>query len=241
MGIDMHCHVIGGGLDIDNALVGASVNPHMPDSIDRLNEAASFPEVALLKWIPSAQHISIDKVRKQFFEAMKETGLPLLCHVGPEYSFPEGIRRKELDDVDYLERPLGFGVKVIAAHCAAPVFPVIDKDQMGRLAGMMKEHNSKGDIRLWADTSALSLSTRLSYIPEILRHFNPEWLVHGSDFPIPIEGQPHMPAESNDVTNDEYKEICETRNPFDRDVRIKRAHGFAESVFGNAVNVLRMS
>lgn len=221
-------------------LVGASINPNMPKSLDRLKETASFPEVVLLKWIPSAQHIDINNVSGRFFEALKETKLPLLCHVGPEYSFPEGIRRKELDDVEYLEKPLGFGIRVIAAHCAAPVFPVIDKDQMRKLAAMMKDHNQKGEVKLWADISALSLSTRFSYIPEMLELFNPEWLVHGSDFPIPIEGGPHLPVVTNDITPAEYKEICETRNPFDRDLKIKRAHGFAESIFGNAEKALRM-
>jgi hypothetical protein len=31
-----------------------------------------------------------------------------------------------------------------------------------------------------------------------------------------------------------------TRNPFDRDVRIKRAHGFSDAILTNAEKVLRM-
>lgn len=221
-------------------LVGSSINPHRPDCVERLKEAASSPEVVLLKWIPSAQHIVMERVSREFFQALADTGLPLLCHVGPEYSFPEGIRNKGLDSVGQLEIPLAHGVRVIAAHCAAPVFPLIDKDEMRRLADMMARHNKTGGVQLWADTSALSLATRIPYIPEMLELFNPEWLIHGSDFPIPIEGWPHLPIITNGVTPAEYREICDTKNPFDRDVRIKRAHGFSDDILANAEKVLRL-
>lgn len=221
---------------------GASISPNRrkTDWLREIDFVCCDKDAVLLKWIPSAQHIEINRVKDEFFSALRETGLPLLCHVGPEYSFPEGIRRKELDMVEHLEKPLSHDIKVIAAHCAAPVFPLIDRNQMRKLAVMMEKNNARGEVKLWADTSALSLSTRLSCIPDILDLFNPEWLVHGSDFPIPIEGWPHLPIVTTDITPAEYKAICETKNPFDRDVKIKKAHGFAESILGNAEKALRM-
>lgn len=89
-------------------------------------------------------------------------------------------------------------------------------------------------------TSALSLSTRLPYIQEIVETFPSEWLVHGSDFPIPIDSWPHLPLVTHDITPEEYIKICKTKNPFDRDVRIKRAHGFSGSILENAEEVLRL-
>lgn len=41
------------------------------------------------------------------------------------------------------------------------------------------------------------------------------------------------------ITFSEYTRIIKTENPLDRDVRIKRAYGFSDSILGNAVKVLR--
>jgi len=91
---------------------------------------------------------------------------------------------------------------------------------------------------LWGDTSAFSLMTRIPLLPEILETFPPEWLVHGSDFPIPIEGWVHLPGFTHDVTWEEYKHIKDTENLLDKDVMIKRAHGFSDSILENAEKVL---
>ncbi|RLA95027.1 MAG: hypothetical protein DRG69_04185, partial [Deltaproteobacteria bacterium] len=135
---------------------------------------------------------------------------------------------------------LEYGVRVIAAHCAAPVFPLFEKDEMKELYALMKDANGGGEVRLLADTSALSLSTRVPLIPKVLETFPPEWLLHGSDFPIPIDGWPHLPWVTHSVTPREYIRICRTKNPLDRDVRIKRAHGFADTILENAEGVFRL-
>lgn len=220
--------------------LGASVNPNGPRPLEALDEAASNPDTVLLKWIPSAQHIRAADVPEEFYRRLAECGLPLLCHVGPEYSFPEGIRNMALDHFSCLRKPLDLGVKVIAAHCASPVFPLIDQNVIPDFYRMMEEYNRGGDVRLWADTSALSLSTRLPVIPEILRTFPPEWLLHGTDFPIPIDGWPHLPFVNEGVGPKDYRRIVRTKNPFDRDVRIKRSHGFSDAVLENAEKVLRL-
>ncbi|NTU43676.1 MAG: hypothetical protein HGA78_11650, partial [Nitrospirales bacterium] len=89
--------------------------------------------------------------------------------------------------------------------------------------------------------SALSLATRLPFIAEILETFPPQWLVHGSDFPIPIDSWPHLPFVTQDITPEEYIGIYKTKNPLDRDARIKRAHGFSDAIIGNGEKVLRLS
>jgi hypothetical protein len=166
--------------------------------------------------------------------------MPLLCHVGPEYTFPEGIRRKKLDDFSRLEKPLEHGVTVIAAHCATPVFPIIDKNEVKEFYAFMEKANCNGKVQLWADTSALSLSTRIFLIPEIVKTFPSDWLIHGSDFPIPVDGWPHLPWVTHDMAPEEYIQIIKTKNPLDRDVRIKQAHGFSNAILENAEKVLRL-
>jgi hypothetical protein len=104
----------------------------------------------------------------------------------------------------------------------------------------MRAANSGGKINLWGDTSAFSLMTRIPILKEILDTFPPEWLVHGSDFPIPIEGWVHFPGFTQEVTWQEYKQIKETENLLDKDVMIKRAHGFSDAIIDNAERVLRL-
>jgi hypothetical protein len=220
---------------------GASVSPNRKDWEAELDYVINQTSAVLIKWIPSTQHIKVmDERHRDFYTALAKNNIPLLCHVGPEYSFPEGIRNKQLDNFKYLQRPLGYNVTVIAAHCASPVFPIIDQNVTQDFYMLMKDANAEGEIRLWADTSALSLATRLPLIPEILETFPPGWLVHGTDFPIPIDGWPHLPLVTHNITPEEYIEIRKTSNAFDRDVKIKRAHGFAESILGNAEKALRM-
>ncbi len=221
---------------------GASISPNRKgDWQSELEFVISQPEAVLIKLIPSTQHIKLrDEEHKDFFRALAAKKMPLLCHVGPEYSFPEGIRNRQLDNFRHLEKPLGYGVTVIAAHCATPVFPVIDKNEIGEFYKFMESANSGRKTKLWADTSALSLSTRIPFIQEILETFPPGCLVHGTDFPIPIDSWPHLPLVTHDITPEEYLGICKTKNFLDRDVRIKRAHGFSDSILANAEKVLRM-
>lgn len=221
--------------------LGASVSPNRKDWESELEFAITQMEAVLVKWIPSTQHIHLmDGRHRGFYKTLAKYNIPLLCHVGPEYSFPEGIRQRRLDDFRFLQKPLEHGVTVIAAHCATPVFPMIDRNYLREFYSLMKDANSGGKISLWADTSALSLSTRTPLIPQILETIPQNWLIHGSDFPIPIDGWTHLPWITYDMTPEEYLKIVKTKNPLDRDVRIKRAHGFQDSIMTNAEKVLRL-
>lgn len=221
--------------------LGASVNPNRKDWEDELKFVIEKTDAGLLKIIPSAQHIKLmDDDHKPFLNMLAKGGLPLLCHVGPEYIFPEGINRKELDNFRFLQNPLSCGVTVIAAHCAAPVFPIIDKDEIMAFSDFMNSINADGKTRLYSDTSGLSFSTRIPYIPEILRLLNQKWLVYGSDYPIPIDTWQHLPFITYHMDIKEYDDIINTKNPFDRDVKIKRAHGFSDFILDNTSKVLRI-
>jgi hypothetical protein len=77
MRIDIHCHATGKGTDISKIET----------------------EAVLIKLIPSTQHVHLmDASHRDFYDALHSANMPLLCHVGPEYSFPEGIREKGLDN-----------------------------------------------------------------------------------------------------------------------------------------------
>jgi len=221
---------------------GASVSPNRNDWKDEMDFVLSDPNMVLIKLIPSAQHIIISSPKHtKYYECLAANNMPLLCHVGPELSFPEGIREKQLDNYRYLEKPLECGVTAIAAHCATPVFATpFSNDEVREFYAFMQDANSGGNVRLFGDTSAFTLSTRLPVVNEILRTFPSEWLIHGSDFPIPIDGWAHLPLITPDITIEEYVQIQQTRNLLDKEVRIKRAHGFSDSILENAEKVLRL-
>jgi predicted TIM-barrel fold metal-dependent hydrolase len=219
---------------------GASISPNRKDWREEMEFVVNDPNAVLMKLIPSVQHINLrDRKHKDYYESLAKNKMPLLCHVGPEYSFPEGIRERERDNFRFLDKPLESGVTVIAAHCATPVFP-IDKNETKEFYAFMKSANSGNKIQLWGDTSAFSLLTRIPILEEILETFPPKWLVHGSDFPLPIEGWAHLPGLTHDITFKEYKEMRNTTNLLDKDVVIKRAHGFSDSILRNAEKVLRL-
>ncbi len=231
-------------------LLGASVHPDRPDWEEQLSEAIARGAV-LIKLIPSTQHIDLDARDgdpyryERYFRMLADNGVPLLCHVGPEYSYPEGIRNAELDDYNILDAPLACGVTVIAAHCASPVFPVIDRDTIDEFAGYMEKANNRhakntGYGMLYGDTSAFTLTSRLPFIRHLRERFPPEWLLNGSDFPLPIDGWVHNPLFSSSISFSEHLEIRRTTNPFDKDVRVKRAHGFSDSILTNPGTVLRI-
>jgi predicted TIM-barrel fold metal-dependent hydrolase len=220
---------------------GASISPNRKDWERELEYVVAQTNAVLIKLIPSTQHVYLmDSRHKDFYQALAAHHIPLLCHVGPEYAFTEGIRQRQLDNFRHLEKPLECGVTVIAAHCATPVFPLIDQPQIKEFYAFMKTANNDGTVRLWGDTAALSLSTRIALMPAIRDTFPAHWLVHGSDFPIPIEGWTHLPWITHDMTPQEYIRIWKTKNTLDKDVRIKRAHGFSDTVLENAEKVLRL-
>jgi predicted TIM-barrel fold metal-dependent hydrolase len=226
---------------------GASVNPNRKDWERELEYVLNLnhPKAVLIKWIPSVQHIDLrDKKHKEFYKALASHNMPLLCHLGLEPDFNEGINEWTLDNFRYLEKPLECGVAVIAAHCATPLFPLIyphkDRNRIKEFYAFMKNANGDGTVRLWGDTSAMSLFTRVPFIREILETFPSAWLLHGSDFPVPLEAWPHCPWLTHNVSREEYTKISENKNAFDRDVRIKRAHGFSDFILEHAEKILRL-
>jgi hypothetical protein len=222
-------------------LFGASVNPNRTNWEKELKFVLEETDAVLLKWVPSAMHIEVwNHDHKDFYKMLAASGMPLLCHVGPEYAFLEGVSQASLDNYKYLEVPLGYGVKVIAAHCAAPLFPTDSNDLDGFLS-FIKGCNSGGDVKLWADTSALTTATRVFLLGKIVQNIRPDWMIHGSDFPVPISGAEHLPLITYDMTAEEYYDIINTKNPFDIDVKIKRAHRFSDLILSNGENVLRMT
>ncbi len=136
-------------------LLGASVHPYDPEFKTRVARYVTAGAV-FLKWIPSAQQINLADPRvREALELLATAGrggrpLPLLLHVGPEYSIMttdprtwsydflswsfwdkvsnlfRGSKRWHTPDIEAIEanlsRGLDAGACVIFTHCGLPYF-----------------------------------------------------------------------------------------------------------------------
>ena len=215
-----------------NLLFGASINPYRQDAIQRLEQVAADGAV-LLKWLPSIQDIDpSDRRLIPFYLKLRELGLPLLTHTGSESSFT--WKKDELADPERLRLPLSLGVTVIAAHAASN----------GRNHG---EANFTRFLRLcaeypnlYADISALTQANRLGHLASLLRHKELHGrLLYGTDMPLLNTGITSPWFHAYRLSPRKLLRICGNRNPWDRDVELKRALGVTDEIFGNSSVVIK--
>lgn len=203
-----------------NLLWGASVNPHRPDALARLEWAKAHGAV-LVKWLPSIQHIDpADERLVPFYRKLVELQLPLLVHTGDEHSFTRA--ENHLGDPDRLRLPLREGVTVIAAH-AATTGKIDGARCFDRLARLLPEYPN-----LYADISSLTQLNKRAYLAELLQR--PEFahrLLYGTDYPLveirALVSPWHFPRQ---LTLRQRWQIAHLSNPWDRDVALKQALGF---------------
>ena len=207
-----------------NLLFGASVNPLRPDAVERLTWAKAHGAV-LVKWLPSIMEFDPSDPRFiPVYNKLVELNLPLLSHTGPDHSFSKADAA--LGDPEKLRLPLSLGVTVIAAHVAASG-KYHGERGADRLARMMREYPN-----LYADISALTLVNNLGYLHRAVHR--PEFagrLVYGSDFPL-IRTPLVSPWYSVRIPFREKFAIARHRNPWDRDVLMKRDLGASPEIFG---------
>ena len=221
-------------------LFGASVNPNRNDVMEELKYVVKETNAVLLKIIPSAQNIDLEDPRHfEFFRYLRDNDLPLLCHVGPELSLAEGINNKYFDQFYKLHVPLFYNVKVIAAHCAAPMWPW----QFYKIKPFLNflKYWNEVNVKLYTDISALTMSFRIPFLKKYIKQLNSEYLINGSDFPCPIEPWMHLPWITHNIKLKDYFDILKEKNPLDIDTKLKLYHGFNESVFSNYENILRLN
>jgi hypothetical protein len=152
----------------------------------------------------------------------------------PEHAVPVPLpvaEHQRLGDPRRLSRALDIGVTVIAAHAAARFFP-FEVDYLDDLAGMMREAESNGRWRLFADVSAMCLWPRIVTVPRVLASIPPERMVLGSDYPIPIADMP--PLLVRGLTPAEYGAIRKIRNPIEKNYRQLLAMGFPDTIGSRA-------
>ncbi|MCP3670690.1 MAG: amidohydrolase family protein [Gammaproteobacteria bacterium] len=179
-----------------------------------------------------------------YYKKLREHNIPLIIHVGSEYSIDSFT---EYEGTDMLRLPLETGVTVIAAHMGLGRInyklrfwrnlsknPTCFDDDYFKLLKMLKIHPN-----LYADISAILAPMRA----RALRHLSQQTDVHekilfGTDYPVPFT----VRLNSYDLSLDSRKIIAEVKNPFDRYMAVIQEYFPSDSpIYSNHSKVLNCS
>ena len=220
-----------------------SVNPRRLDALDRIDEYAERG-CRGAKFLQN--YWGLDLNHEQFipyYEKLVAQGLPLIVHVGSEYTIESDGRYEGIDMVDL---PLACGVKVIAAHMGLgrvnhKLMPWrnlsrnprhFDSDYFQLLEKLEQKEN------LYADISAILAPLRaralrhLSQAPQSVH----EKILFGTDYPVPFT----IKLNSYDMKWSKRNEIGKLGNPFDRYISVIAEYFPTDSpIFTNHQKVLK--
>lgn len=216
----------------NNLYFGASIHPFRKNAIEELRKVYDEKAV-LIKWLPSVQHIDpFDKRLIPFYDCMAELGLPLLTHTGDEHSFTRA--RNAFSDPARLRLPLDHGVTVIAAH-AATNGTNNGQRNFERLLPMFSEYPN-----LYADISSLTQINKWGHLQRILKHGEIlDRLIYGTDMPIIATAAVSPLYFAHTLGLGKAFELRKMKNPWDQDVKLKKALGVPRPIFEKAAALLR--
>ncbi len=194
----------------DHFLPGVSINPQRKDALDEIEKCVE-QGAALVKVLPNVQCFDpADRRYIPFYRALTGYGLPLLSHVGFEFSLIG--KDQSAGNPNRLRAPLDEGTRVIAAHScsyglgfAEPYFKVFLE---------MAKHYPN----LYADTSALTLPNRARMLFLLRRHPElQERLIFGTDYPLPVFSYPSIGRG--------FRKTIKAATPFDRQALVLESLG----------------
>ena len=195
-------------------LAGVSVNPRRRDALEELERCAAAG-AALVKVLANSQGFDPALPRfRPFYKALARLRLPLLAHVGFEFSLIG--HDQSVGDLARLVPALEEGVTVIAAHGASTGLFLFERHWalLRELAGRFPN--------FYADVSALTLFNRVGQLLRIRRH--PELfgrLLFGTDYPLPVYSYPCLLAGKAGA----WAAACAAGSRFDRQVLVLEALG----------------
>jgi predicted TIM-barrel fold metal-dependent hydrolase len=209
-------------------LPGPSVNPFAADALERLEYCIQEGAV-LIKWLPATQHIDPASPQlRDFYRLMAKHNLPLLIHIGRERTFEE--LSPQYGRLHRLELPLSLGVTVICAHSATRVLGTREPDDRPLLLEMLKKYP-----HMYLDNSGICNPSRFAHLPGLAKDpLIMSRTLYGSDWPVPsnaIYFLGKMPIKK-------VLELEQLKNPFDRDIEIKRYFGVPDETMTRANHVL---
>jgi predicted TIM-barrel fold metal-dependent hydrolase len=195
-----------------------SVNPRRLNALELIDEQVERG-CRGAKFLQNYWGVNLNEERWiPYYEKLKQYQIPLIIHIGSEYSISS---HPPYERIDMLDLPLAIGVKVIAAHMG--LGRVNDKLRLWRniskdpsyydrdyfqLLAMLETHPN-----LYADISAILAPLRA----RALRHLSQQKAVHGkilfgTDYPVPFT----IRYNTYDLRLAQRREINRIKNPFDR-------------------------
>ena len=204
----------------DDFLAGVSINPQRRDACEEIERCADTG-AALVKVLPNAQGFDpASPAYIPFYRALARHRLPLLSHVGYEFSLIG--KDQSVGDPDRLRVPLDEGVTVIAAHgCSNGL--IVHEPFYATLLSLVNTYPN-----FFTDLSALTLPNRFMMLLKLRHH--PELadrLLFGTDYPLSVF---HLPTWGR-VRMRELASIIRTTNRFDRQYRVLQSLGIATGSF----------
>jgi hypothetical protein len=157
--------------------------------------------IRLVKWMPPQSIQPDSDLLDEYYKTMKELGMFLIAHAGPEHTIPTHKDNEQWMDWGNplrFRKPLQIGVNVILAHCGhRDSIPDLDHPEQPKIPGYLlflrlaKEAHQKNQSGEWSgklfgDLAAVTTHYGPDFIKELLRHANEEGirLIYGSDYPF---------------------------------------------------------
>ncbi len=195
-----------------------SINPLRPNALELIDEHIE-KGCKGAKFLQNYWGVDLNNERFiPYYEKLKESNIPLIIHIGSEYSIDSFA---QFERIEMLDLPLATGVTIIAAHMGLGRInhklrfwrnlsknpSHFDSDYF-QLLEMLKQHDN-----LYADISAILAPLRA----RALRHLSEQTDVHdkilfGTDYPVPSP----IRFNSYDLSKSTRKKIDRVENPFDR-------------------------
>jgi hypothetical protein len=206
-----------------------SIHPSRRDALDELDRCLAEGAV-MLKLLPNCHDVNCNDPRyRRFWERMSAARLPLLAHAGGEHTVQ--VINADYSDPRTMTLPLECGVTVIAAH-AATKSGFGDPEYFHIWAGMLERWPN-----LYGDTSAWHVPLRGQHAGISTSGLIAERLLHGSDFPVPVNG---IWARMRGFISDaDWRRCRAIRNVLERDYQLKQAMGFGPEHFTRVGGLLR--
>ncbi|MBA3957186.1 MAG: amidohydrolase family protein [Parachlamydiaceae bacterium] len=177
-----------------------SVHPFDPKWQEKLISARQ-KGICLVKWMPPQSIPPDSEAIDRFYILMRELGMVLIAHAGPEHTIPTDKENEQWVDWGNplrFRKALQMGVNVILAHCGhSDNIPDLDSPERTlipgyelflRLAREAREKNKTGEWtgKLYGDLAAVTTH----YGPDFIRHLlncsgeSCVRLIYGSDYPF---------------------------------------------------------
>lgn len=195
-----------------------SINPLRPDALELIDQNIE-KGCKGAKFLQNYWGVDLNDERFiPYYEKLKEKDIPLIIHIGSEYTIHSFI---QFERIQMLDLPLATGVTIIAAHMGLGRInhklrfwrnlsknPRYFDDDYFVLLDLLRQHPN-----LYADISAMLAPLRA----RALRHLSRQTDVHkkilfGTDYPVPFP----IRFNSYDLPAPIKKRINTVSNPFDR-------------------------